>query len=283
MACAGRAWNIGSVYHASVVRGCVPVSASSSLIYHFSFVKHHHSAARHHHHRHCETLLSYPWKLHACRANQIYFLYFIFCSMYLVLFSIVLYRTIVTIYTDNIFIYNYLWQMHQIIHLSLVGCFTRARGKTVQKNREVSSVKRAIILHIFKNKDKLDITNFSPISILPVISKVYKKVFYNRLYNYYYVNNLLSSSQFGFRSGASTEHALLKFSDEIFKNCLIRRKSRLQHLWIWVKRLTVWIIIFYYPNSNDMASMRLHCNGSIVTYQTGNIFSPFCLTHLYLT
>ena len=32
--------------------------------------------------------------------------------------------------------------MHQIIHLSLVGCFTPARGKTVQKNREVSGVKQ---------------------------------------------------------------------------------------------------------------------------------------------
>ena len=57
--------------------------------------------------------------------------------MCLVLFSIVLYRTIVIVYTDNIFLYNYLWQMHQIIHLSRVGCFTPARGKTVQKNREV--------------------------------------------------------------------------------------------------------------------------------------------------
>ena len=40
-----------------------------------------------------------------------------------------------------------------------------------------------------------------------------KKFFYDRLYNYFSVNNLLSSSQFGFRSGASIEHALLKFSD----------------------------------------------------------------------
>ena len=69
------------------------------------------------------------------------------------------------------------------------------------------SLKRAKILPIFKNKDKLDTTNYRPISILPVISKVYEKVFYNRL----------SSSQFGFRSGASTEQALLKFSDDILK------------------------------------------------------------------
>ena len=61
--------------------------------------------------------------------------------MYLVLFSIVLHRTIVTVYTNNIFLYNYLWQMHKIIHISLVGCVTPARGKTVQKNREVSGVK----------------------------------------------------------------------------------------------------------------------------------------------
>ena len=78
------------------------------------------------------------------------------------------------------------------------------------------SLKRAKILTIFKNKDKLDIINYRPISILPV-SKVYEKVFYNRLYNDFSVKNLLSSSQFGFRSGASTEHVLLKFSDDILK------------------------------------------------------------------
>ena len=79
------------------------------------------------------------------------------------------------------------------------------------------SSRRAKILSIFKNKDKLDITYYCPISILPVITKVYEKVFYNRLYNYFSVNNLLSSSQFWFRSGANTEHALLKISDDVLK------------------------------------------------------------------
>ena len=77
-------------------------------------------------------------------ADQIIIIfYIIFFSLYLVLFSIVLYRTIVTVYTDNIFLYNYLQQKHQIIHLSPVGCFTPARGKSVQKNREVSGVKNS--------------------------------------------------------------------------------------------------------------------------------------------
>ena len=74
---------------------------------------------------------------------------------------------------------------------------------------------RVKILPIFKNKDKLDITNYRPISIPAVISKVYD-FFYNRLYNYFSVNNILSS-QFCFRSGVSTKHALLKFSDDILK------------------------------------------------------------------
>ena len=79
------------------------------------------------------------------------------------------------------------------------------------------SLKRDKILPIFKNKDKLDITNYRAISILLVISKVSEKVFYNGLNNYFSVNNLLSSSQFGYCAGASTEHALLIFSDDILK------------------------------------------------------------------
>ena len=124
----------------------VPMSSSSSLIYHIWFLKYHHSAVMPHHHWRC-------WRSCCTHENCMcaeliiiifYIFIFIFCSMYLVLFSIVLYRTIVTVYTDNIFLYNYLLQMHQIIHLSPVGCFTPARVKTVQNIREVSGVKVTI-------------------------------------------------------------------------------------------------------------------------------------------
>ena len=122
------AYNIGIVYHASVVRGYVSVSASSSLIYHFWSLKHYHSAATHHYHRRCETQLSYPWKRHACKANN-YFLYIFFGSMYLVLFSIVLYRTIVTAYIGNIFLYNYLRRWMQPVQLSSYSKHFRWRSQ----------------------------------------------------------------------------------------------------------------------------------------------------------
>ena len=125
---------IGSVSHAGVMRGCVPLSASYSLIYHFWSLKHHHSAATRHHHR--------PWKLHAFRANNNNFLYFLFYFLLYVfgiVFNCIIQNNSYCLHRQY-FLYNYLRQMHQIIHLSLVGCFTTARGKTVQKNREVSWV-----------------------------------------------------------------------------------------------------------------------------------------------
>ena len=104
------------------------------------------------------------------------------------------------------------------------------------------SLKRAKILPIFKNKDKLDITNYRPISLLPVISKVYEFFFYNRLYNYFFVNKILSSSQFGFKSGASTEHALLKFSDEI-QVCTNSRWPAF--CWKWTQRSVLLLLLLF--------------------------------------
>ena len=88
----------------------------------------------------------------------------------------------------------------------------------------MQSLKRAKILPIFKSNDKLNIANYRPISILPDISKFCENVFYSRLYDYFSTNNILSSSQFGFRSGAGTEHALLKLIDDILK-CFDDKKS----------------------------------------------------------
>ena len=52
---------------------------------------------------------------------------------------------------------------------------------------------------------------------------------------------------------------LIKFQrQKISNHHQFRRIPRIS-----VKLLTVWIIIFYYLNSNDRASMKLHYNGSI--------------------
>ena len=57
--------------------------------------------------------------------------------------------------------------------------------------------------------------NYRPISVLPVLSKVFERVVHQQLYAYLEQNNLLLKRQFGFRNRSSTEHAVTKFSDSI--------------------------------------------------------------------
>ena len=116
--------------------------------------------------------LSYPWKLHACQANNNYFQY-IYIYFLLYVFGIVLNCII----QNNsyclhwqYFLYNYLWQMHQIIHLSPAGCFTPARGETVQKKREVSGINPSCLGGGYITPTTLLTTNFTSLVSLTQVS-----------------------------------------------------------------------------------------------------------------
>ena len=63
------------------------------------------------------------------------------------------------------------------------------------------------IVPIHKKKDKSDKINYRPVSILSNCSKVYEKLIYNQLYQYF--ENILFPSQCGYRKGYSTQHCLL--------------------------------------------------------------------------
>lgn len=52
--------------------------------------------------------------------------------------------------------------------------------------------------------------NFRPVSILPIISKVFEAIIQSQLYNYLESNGLLTVAQYGFRSGLSTIDAVDK-------------------------------------------------------------------------
>ena len=71
----------------------------------------------------------------------------------------------------------------------------------------------ARVIPIFKKGANSDLENYRPISILPVVAKVFEKVVYNQFYEYLNRNNLLTDCQSGFRSLHSTLSALLKASN----------------------------------------------------------------------
>ena len=74
--------------------------------------------------------------------------------------------------------------------------------------------KTAKVILIYKKGDPAVKTNYRPISILPVISKIIERHVSDSLYMYISVNNLSHTNQSGFRSKHSCETSLLKITQD---------------------------------------------------------------------
>ena len=78
--------------------------------------------------------------------------------------------------------------------------------------------KHSLVVPAFKSGDFDDPSNFRPISILPVISKILERIVADQLMEYLEANKLISNTQHGFRSKLSTETALLAITEKIYEN-----------------------------------------------------------------
>ena len=76
-------------------------------------------------------------------------------------------------------------------------------------------MKTAKVIPLYKNGKKSDFSNYRPISLLSQISKILEKLFNVRLEHFLEANEILSSSQYGFRSRMSTVHAALEVIESI--------------------------------------------------------------------
>ncbi len=76
-------------------------------------------------------------------------------------------------------------------------------------------LKIAKVIPLHKSDDKCNISNYRPISVLPVFSKILEKIMYCRLSNFLTSNNTICPNQYGFREKHSTYMALLNLIDKI--------------------------------------------------------------------
>ena len=76
-----------------------------------------------------------------------------------------------------------------------------------------SKLKIAKIIPLYKKNEDNDMNNYRPISLLPIISKIFEKIVQKQLYKYLNDNNLLFDSQHGFRTNYSTETAVIELTD----------------------------------------------------------------------
>lgn len=78
--------------------------------------------------------------------------------------------------------------------------------------------KHATVVPIFKAGDSDDPKNYRPISLLPILSKVLEKIIAKQLSQFLDENDLLSTTQHGFRSSLSTDTALLTLTNKLYQN-----------------------------------------------------------------
>ena len=95
-----------------------------------------------------------------------------------------------------------------------------------QKGVFPTELKIANVVPIYKSGDEMIFTNYRPVSVLPVFSKLLERLMYNRLIGFINANNLLYEYQFGFQKGKSTHMALIFLIDKITEaldqgNCVI--------------------------------------------------------------
>ena len=89
---------------------------------------------------------------------------------------------------------------------------------SMQSGRVPDQLKIAKVLPIFKADDNRKFSNYCPISILPIFSKILERVVYVRLMKYLTKHNILSNNQFGFRKNHSTFMAVLDLIDNLSKS-----------------------------------------------------------------
>lgn len=79
-------------------------------------------------------------------------------------------------------------------------------------------LKIAKVCPIYKSGNRMEMSNYRPISVLPVFSKLFEGVINCRLECFFTKHNLISACQYGFLKKKSAEQALLVIKDKILEN-----------------------------------------------------------------
>ena len=111
-------------------------------------------------------------------------------------------------------------QDHTVNAICVTFFYTAMRRKTVSKDSIVcllkgsfpDSLKLANITPVHKKDEPTDKENYRPVSVLPLLSKIFERLIYDQLNEYLdqYLNSLLC----GFRKAHSTQHALFRLLQE---------------------------------------------------------------------
>ena len=98
---------------------------------------------------------------------------------------------------------------------SIVEPLTHCMNLSLMKGIVPNELKIAHVIPLFKAGDNALFSNYRPVSVLPLFSKILERLMYARLLSFINLSKLLYKFQFGFREGHSPELALIYLIDKI--------------------------------------------------------------------
>ena len=75
--------------------------------------------------------------------------------------------------------------------------------------------KKVSVVPVHKKGDKQILKNYRLISLLPIAGKIFERLLYGRMFEFFIANNLISKNQSGFIPGDSYVNQLLSITHEI--------------------------------------------------------------------
>jgi hypothetical protein len=79
-------------------------------------------------------------------------------------------------------------------------------------------LKYAKVIPLLKKGDRKNMSYYRPVSLLTSFPKIFETVMLTRISTYFSKYNILSSEQYGFRTGLRTDDAIYRLTTEIFNS-----------------------------------------------------------------
>ena len=97
------------------------------------------------------------------------------------------------------------------------------------------------IIPVYKSGDKTSTSNYRPISLHCITSKLLERLIYNKIINT--VSNSITPHQYGFQRGSSTLQQLI-----VYFHQLITSKEEIDVVYVFVRPLTVCLTMIYWSS-----------------------------------
>ena len=88
----------------------------------------------------------------------------------------------------------------------------------LESGKFLNEWKKANVVPVHKKDYRQILKNYRPISLLPIAGKIFERLLYDRMFEFFTANNLISKNQSRFSPGESCFNQLLSITHEIYQS-----------------------------------------------------------------